>query len=279
MKLTAGQKRYQQAVGGLRFPELTDPNLTLLLQKASTVMCFPPVQAYTTRKGTEVELCTFVVNLLLEKAYERRDIGITYGGVPSPTETSYHLSALKAEKNAAAFSEMLRRMADGAPLELEASCDASAGNSRDGTAGQNDIHGMLITMGKGMVHSQSRKIAVGCESSCSAEMYALAQCALRVIYARNIGRAYGVAGTTEPTTVLTDGESARVVITGEGAAGRSRQDLRRVANVKARTEERVLSPTFCPDAEMPSDFLTKWLPKAKKRASLEYATNAKAWER
>ena len=61
-----------------------------------------------------------------------------------------------------------------------------------------------------------------------------------------------------------------------GAAARSRHLLRRYYVLRARIENGVCGVVHVPDAENPSDFLTKWTTKAKVAASIKYTSGRSA---
>ena len=64
------------------------------------------------------------------------------------------------------------------------------------------------------------------------------------------------------------------VATGVGCPSRSRHFLRRYAVLKRRISEGEVTLMHVPDAEMPADVLTKWIPMSKVNQSVKYMTNA-----
>ena len=60
------------------------------------------------------------------------------------------------------------------------------------------------------------------------------------------------------------------------SASRSKHFLRRYITLQQRIASNELVVVKVDDANMPSDFLTKWLPTAKLRKSIAYATNSNA---
>ena len=62
----------------------------------------------------------------------------------------------------------------------------------------------------------------------------------------------------------------------KGAASRSKHMLRRYYVLMQRIRSGSVKVVHVPDTANPSDFLTKWVPAAKLRASLSYVTGSKA---
>ena len=80
----------------------------------------------------------------------------------------------------------------------------------------------------------------------------------------------------QPTLILTDNKANALVAADSRSASRSKHFLRRYITLQQRIASDELVVVKVDDANMPSDFLTKWLPSAKLRKSLVYATNSKA---
>ena len=94
-----------------------------------------------------------------------------------------------------------------------------------------------------------------------------------VAYAREILRALGVP-VAGPTLITTDNLSNCKVGSGVGYPTRSKHFLRRYYALKQRIRAGNVSLQHVPDENMPADFLTKWIPRAKLEKSIRYATNA-----
>ena len=94
-----------------------------------------------------------------------------------------------------------------------------------------------------------------------------------IIVARNNLRALGVP-EDGPTLLGTDNLANYRVASGIGCPTRSRSFLRRYRNLKQciAAGERELRHHVA-DANMPADFLTKHIPRAKLNKSVRYATN------
>ena len=73
--------------------------------------------------------------------------------------------------------------------------------------------------------------------------------------------------------LATDNKSNLHVATRLGSAANSRHMLRRYVVLAERLERGFVRLVHVPDEENPADFLTKWLPARKLRASVRYATN------
>ena len=61
----------------------------------------------------------------------------------------------------------------------------------------------------------------------------------------------------------------------QGAASRSRHLLRRYHHLLQQVRARELTVVYVPDANNPSDFLTKWVSSKKLNDSLAYATGSR----
>ena len=77
-----------------------------------------------------------------------------------------------------------------------------------------------------------------------------------------------------PTFLSTDNLANQKVGSGTGHPTRARHFLRRYFALKQRVTSDEIKLVHVPDAEMPADFLTKWIPRSKLLISLRYATNA-----
>ena len=96
-----------------------------------------------------------------------------------------------------------------------------------------------------------------------------------ISYAREILRALGVLPEGQ-TLLTTDNLANQKVGSGLGCPSRSRHFLRRYAALKQRIASGEVTLRYIPDANMPADFLTKWIPAAKFKTSIAYATNSHA---
>ena len=138
-KLGKDQERVQKIVGSLKFLEKTHIDLSLIIHRLSCIMSCPPKEA------------TLVAELALERAFDGRHTGITFGGVTDE---------IKADQNST-FS-----LQYGAPLKMQGVADATWGQPTD-------LYGVLITANGGAVFHQTKKISVVMQSSMEAEGYAM----------------------------------------------------------------------------------------------------------
>ena len=95
-------------------------------------------------------------------------------------------------------------------------------------------------------------------------------------YAREILRTLGEL-PSDRTTILTDNKANLLVATNSASAQRSRHFLRRYYALRQRMARGECRLVKVDDANMPADFMTKWLGGPKFRTSLAYATNSDAW--
>ena len=96
-----------------------------------------------------------------------------------------------------------------------------------------------------------------------------------ISYAREVLRALGIA-PGGPTLLTTDNLANQKVGSGLGCPSRSRHFLRRYNALKQRMAHGEVTLRYIPDAHMPADFLTKWIPAPKFATSIRYATNSRA---
>ena len=235
-KLDASQRRVQQIIGSIKFLEKVRVDLSLAMHRLSCVMAYPPKEA------------TLVAELVLERAYDGRNNGITYGGVDAV---------------AAGFD-----IRGGAPLLLQGVADATWGLATD-------LYGILLTMNGGSVLHNTKKINVVLQSSMEAEGYATCKLGEMVEYAREIATALGIE-LGGATRCATDNASNLQVSSGRGAANRTRHCQRRFLAFRQRVAAKgAVSLEHVKDADNPADYLTKWLGAKKFKLSVDYAANSK----
>ena len=85
-------------------------------------------------------------------------------------------------------------------------------------------------------------------------------------------RAFGTP-PSRPTLIGTDNLANFKIATGVGCPSRSRHFLRRYFVLKRRIAQGDVTMLHVPDAQMPADVLTKWIPSGKTRQSVQYMTN------
>ena len=106
-----------------------------------------------------------------------------------------------------------------------------------------------------------------------AEAIGASKAAEVVITAQEILRALRVP-VDGPTTILTDNKANYLVASARSTPNRSAHFLRRYHTLLQRVKNLEVKIEHMPDPQMMSDFLTKWVPKTKLKASIAYATNA-----
>ena len=127
-----------------------------------------------------------------------------------------------------------------------------------------------LTYAGAVVFHVTKKISLILDSSMETEAIASAKAGEQVSYAREILRAFGVA-PSGPTFVGTDNLANQKVASGDGSPSRSKHFLRRYWVLKQRIRHGEVNLVHVPDEQMPADFLTKWIPRAKLERSLRYA--------
>ena len=113
------------------------------------------------------------------------------------------------------------------------------------------------------------------DSSMESEAIASSKGGEAISYAREVLRGLGVAAGS-PTLLTTDNLANQKVGSGLGCPTRSRHFLRRYWALKQRIAAGEVTLRYVPDAHMPADFLTKWIPKSKLDQSIAFVTNSRA---
>ena len=152
-----------------------------------------------------------------------------------------------------------------APAELEAHADA--------TWGDRNIYALVITFGGAAVYHVTKKLALTLDSSMETEAIASSKAAEVIAYAREILRAIGTPPIA-PTLIGTDNRANQLVGSGASCPSRSKHFLRRYHSLLRRVQEGECVIKHVPDADMPADFLTKWIDVKKFERSLAYVTNS-----
>ena len=236
-KLDKEQKETQEIIGSLKYIDKVRPDLTLSVHRLSCVMSYPPKEAI------------IVARLVLEKAYDGRNNGITYGGAGDAATSTQNFDIHK-----------------GAPAKLQGSADATWNM-------HTDLCGIVVTMFGGAIYHGTKKIQAVLQSSMETEGYATSEVGKAIQCAREIALALGI-DLGGPTPCGTDNKSNLQVSTGTGAANRSRHCLRRFLVFRQRVQEGSVTLEHVRDENHPADFLTKWLPAKKFKLSMAYATNS-----
>ena len=130
-----------------------------------------------------------------------------------------------------------------------------------------DLYGILITCGGAAVFHQTKKIGVWCDGSQMSEGIASGQADKVLAYAQEVERAFGIS-TGQPAVLGTDNKSNMQICMRKGAANRAKHMLRRYYSLLQRVKAGDIKVLHIPGEQNPADFLTKFLPAAKLRASI-----------
>ena len=220
------------------------PKLSLIVHRLSCVMSSPPPEANVVAKAA------------LAIAYAERHVGITFGG-EGPDDESRLSGRLSANVD----------LNEPAASTLEASADA--------TWGDRNLYAMLITFYRGTVRHLVKKIGLVIDSTHEAEAIGTSKVSEEVSYARVVLHALGEP-LDMPTMIMTDNLANALVAADARSAARSKFFLRRYITMQQRIASKEIVVVKVDDANMPSDFMTKWLAAPKLRKSLAYATNSRA---
>ena len=104
------------------------------------------------------------------------------------------------------------------------------------------------------------------DSSMESEAIGSSKAGEAISFAREILRAIG-RPMEGPTFLSTDNLANQKVGSGTGHPTRARHFLRRYYGLKQRVASGEVKLVHVPDAEMPADFLTKWIPRSKLQVS------------
>ena len=241
-RLSPSQVRTQQLIGSLKFIERVHPRVSLILHRLSCVMSSPPPAAYDVARAALLAL------------WDERTVGITFGG-----------AGMTASSRLAGSFDVKLDLDAPAGSELDAHADASWGDR--------NIYGLILTFAGAAILHQVKKISLVVDSTMESEAIGSSKAGEAVAYAREILRALGVP-PLGPTRIGTDNKANYTVATGVGCPTRSKHFLRRYHVLRQRIASEDVRLEHVPDAQMPADFLTKWIPKPKLERSLRYATGS-----
>ena len=241
-RLSPSQVRTQQLIGSLKFIERVHPRVSLILHRLSCVMSSPPPAAYDVARAALLAL------------WDERTVGITFGG-----------AGMTASSRLAGSFDVKLDLDAPAGSELDAHADASWGDR--------NIYGLILTFAGAAILHQVKKISLVVDSTMESEAIGSSKAGEAVAYAREILRAIGVP-PLGPTRIGTDNKANYTVATGVGCPTRSKHFLRRYHVLRQRIASEDVRLEHIPDAQMPADFLTKWIPKPKLERSLRYATGS-----
>jgi PAS domain-containing protein len=101
------------------------------------------------------------------------------------------------------------------------------------------------------------------------------KCAELTVFIREAARGMGILDN-KPTVIRSDNASSVRVANDPKAAGRLRHAMRRYSVLQEHVKQGVVRVEFIRDANNAADFLTKWVPAAKLKASIAYTSNEAA---
>jgi PAS domain-containing protein len=113
------------------------------------------------------------------------------------------------------------------------------------------------------------------DSSAEGEGITTSKCAELTVFIREVARGMGILDD-KPTVIRSDNASSVRVANDPKAAGRLRHAMRRYAVLQEHVKQGVVRVEFIRDANNAADFLTKWVPAAKLKASIAYVSNQAA---
>ena len=239
-KINPSQHRVQKICGALKYPAKYMPALELPLHYLSCVA------ARSSEHGG------FVAELLIELAYDHRFDGLTWGGAGVPSADAWMSAGMPL---------------DTAPRQLLGVGDAT-------WLSEPDRYSVVIMAYGAAVHHETKLLKLVCESSQRAEGVASERVRQLLEQARSQQRS-ARASDGEPCLLLTDNSSNKQLINQSGTPGRARHAIRRYHSLIQSVKQGSIRAVHVPDAVNPADFLTKFVGKAKLKASLEFITNIK----
>ena len=193
-------------------------------------------------------------------AYESRFRGITYSASDPETSTFASGGASPDVSFATGFPGFPR--------------DAGIHVVGDCTWGDRNVYGMLFMMNHGAIATDTKKMGP-VDSSAEGEGITTSKCAELTVFIREVARGMGILDD-KPTVIRSDNASSVRVANDPKAAGRLRHAMRRFAVVQEHVKQGVIRVEFIRDANNAADFLTKWVPAAKLKASIAYVSNQAA---
>jgi hypothetical protein len=129
-------------------------------------------------------------------------------------------------------------------------------------------------MNHGAIATDTKKMGP-VDSSAEGEGITTSKCAELTVFIREVARGMGILDD-KPTVIRSDNASSVRVANDPKAAGRLRHAMRRFAVVQEHVKQGVIRVEFIRDANNAADFLTKWVPAAKLKASIAYVSNEAA---
>ena len=139
------------------------------------------------------------------------------------------------------------------------------------------MYALMLTLHGGAIAHSAKMMHLILDSSTESEAVATSKTGELVTYARNIMRAIGIEPGS-PTFVGTDNRANALIASGRSLPTRLRHCLRRYMTFLQRVRAGECEIGHVRDEANPTDFMTKFVPRAKFESSLEYATNSNVEE-
>jgi hypothetical protein len=258
-KMTKHGKFTQVLTGCLRyFMRVSAGELNVLTHRASCVQACAPPEAVTVCKAGMIT------------AYESRFRGITYSAIDPETATFASVGTTPDVSFATGFDGHAKKGANATGFPREAGLHVVG----DCTWGDRNVYGMLFMMNHGAIATDTKKMGP-VDSSAEGEGITTSKCAELTVFIREVARGMGILDD-KPTVIRSDNASSVRVANDPKAAGRLRHAMRRYAVLQEHVKQGTVKVEFIRDENNAADFLTKWVPAAKLKASIAYTSNEAA---
>ena len=203
-----------------------------------------------------------VGSLLYLATHTRPDIlyATTYLARHSQSPTEYHFSLItKLLEYVATTKDIGLRFHSGEGIVLYASSDASYACHPD----HKSHSGITLHIGRhsGSLYSMSKKQPIVALSSTEAEFVATTEAAKEIVWCRLLLYDLGFP-QTEPTVLFQDNQSTIKLLTDESYHAKTKHIDVRFHFIRELISNGVVTPEYLPTSDMPSDLLTKPLPRS-----------------
>jgi hypothetical protein len=258
-KMTKHGKFTQVLTGCLRyFMRVSAGELNVLTHRASCVQACAPPEAVTVCKAGMIT------------AYESRFRGITYSAIDPETATFASVGTTPDVSFATGFDGHAKKGANATGFPRDAGIHVVG----DCTWGDRNVYGMLFMMNHGAIATDTKKMGP-VDSSAEGEGITTSKCAELTVFIREVARGMGILDD-KPTVIRSDNASSVRVANDPKAAGRLRHAMRRYSVLQEHVKQGTVRVEFIRDENNAADFLTKWVPAAKLKASIAYTSNEAA---
>jgi hypothetical protein len=203
-------------------------------------------------------------------AYESRFRGITYSAIDPETATFASVGTTPDVSFATGFDGHAKKGANATGFPREAGLHVVG----DCTWGDRNVYGMLFMMNHGAIATDTKKMGP-VDSSAEGEGITTSKCAELTVFIREVARGMGILDD-KPTVIRSDNASSVRVANDPKAAGRLRHAMRRYSVLQEHVKQGTVRVEFIRDENNAADFLTKWVPAAKLKASIAYTSNEAA---